>query len=284
MAKPLRLITWNIQWGLGVDGRVDLARIVADARAIADFDLLCLQEISDNFGVLAGNDGANQFATLAALLPDHAAVEGVAVDRHTPGVGRQRFGNLLFSRLPVSQVLRHQLPWPAQPEKPTMARMALEAIVHLPDGPLRVTTTHLEVHSVEQRAAQLARLREIQHDASGHARHRVHAHKEGSPFQSIARSGRGILTGDFNCLPDEAALAALQADQPDGSPVYRDCWPLAHGTIPHPPTADLHAGDTPRCLDYVLVSSDLSGRVRRVEVDTTTRASDHQPVLLEIET
>ena len=27
----MKLITWNIQWGLGMDGRVDLARIVAEA-------------------------------------------------------------------------------------------------------------------------------------------------------------------------------------------------------------------------------------------------------------
>ncbi len=31
----MRLLTWNIQWGLGMDGRVDLARIVAHARALA---------------------------------------------------------------------------------------------------------------------------------------------------------------------------------------------------------------------------------------------------------
>ena len=46
----MKLITWNIQWGLGIDGRVDLKRIVDDARRIADFDVLCLQEVSDNFG------------------------------------------------------------------------------------------------------------------------------------------------------------------------------------------------------------------------------------------
>ena len=43
------LITWNVQWCRGVDGRVDPARIVAEAKALADFDVLCLQEIADNF-------------------------------------------------------------------------------------------------------------------------------------------------------------------------------------------------------------------------------------------
>ena len=36
----MKLITWNIQWGRGADGRVDLDRIVAHAQRFADFDVL----------------------------------------------------------------------------------------------------------------------------------------------------------------------------------------------------------------------------------------------------
>src|SRR5438445_3585789 len=32
----MKLITWNIQWGRGADGRVDLERILAHARRLAD--------------------------------------------------------------------------------------------------------------------------------------------------------------------------------------------------------------------------------------------------------
>jgi endonuclease/exonuclease/phosphatase family metal-dependent hydrolase len=35
----MKLITWNIQWGLGIDGRVDLERIVSAARDLARFDV-----------------------------------------------------------------------------------------------------------------------------------------------------------------------------------------------------------------------------------------------------
>ena len=65
----MHLITWNIQWGRGCDGRVDLVRIVDHARALADFDVLCLQEVADNFPALMDNDDSDQFAALAALLP-----------------------------------------------------------------------------------------------------------------------------------------------------------------------------------------------------------------------
>ena len=45
----MKLITWNVQWCRGVDWRVDPARVAAEARRLADFDVLCLQEIADNF-------------------------------------------------------------------------------------------------------------------------------------------------------------------------------------------------------------------------------------------
>ena len=66
----MNLITWNVQWCRGVDLRVDPARIVAEARRLADFDVLCLQEIADNFPdpQLGGNDATDQFAKLAELF------------------------------------------------------------------------------------------------------------------------------------------------------------------------------------------------------------------------
>ncbi|MDF2972993.1 MAG: endonuclease [Microvirga sp.] len=89
----IRIITWNIQWGLGIDERVDLKRLIDDARAIADFDVLCLQEVSDNFSELKGSSGGNQFAEVAELLPDYTAIEGVALDIPGRSGGRSRFGN-----------------------------------------------------------------------------------------------------------------------------------------------------------------------------------------------
>src|SRR5688572_4117242 len=107
----MKLITWNIQWGLGMDGKVDLERMVAHAASMADFDVLCLQEVSDNFSNLKANPGNDQFAEVAALLPGHTAIEGVALDIPDGAGGRRRFGNMILSRLPVGIVLRYTLPW-----------------------------------------------------------------------------------------------------------------------------------------------------------------------------
>ena len=142
----MNLITWNVQWCRGVDLRVDPARIADEARRLADFDVLCLQEIADNYPDprLGGSDGDDQFARLAELLPDCMAIPGVAVDQPGDGGRRRRFGNMILSRLPVLQVYRYLLPYPCDPGVPGMPRVAIEAIVRAATGDVRVITTHLE--------------------------------------------------------------------------------------------------------------------------------------------
>ena len=89
----MKLVTWNIQWGRGADGRVDLDRIVAHARRFADFDVLCLQEVSAGYPELPGCDGSEQFVAIAARLPGYTRLDGVATDTPHPAGERRRFGN-----------------------------------------------------------------------------------------------------------------------------------------------------------------------------------------------
>ncbi len=148
----MRLVDWNIQWGRGVDGRVDLARIVREAKSLCDFDVLCVQEITRGFhesegaGGLAGGPSPDQFAELARLLPDAVVIDAIGSDLPSLSAAglRRQFGNAIVSRIPVRQVLRHSLPWPADPAKPSMQRVALEAVVETDVGAMRVITTHLE--------------------------------------------------------------------------------------------------------------------------------------------
>jgi len=137
------IISWNVQWCRGIDGKVDPARIVRTARELADFDVLCLQEIAVNFPALAGSQGEDQVHELALGLADYTPLFGAATDLADERGGRRRFGDCIFTRLPVLQVFPHLLPWPADPGVPSMQRLALEAVLHTPGGPLRVITTHL---------------------------------------------------------------------------------------------------------------------------------------------
>ncbi|HEV3104788.1 MAG TPA: endonuclease, partial [Trinickia sp.] len=65
----MRLISWNVQWGRDASGNVDMARTLGEARRIADFDVICMQEVTRGFSVLPGGPSADQYADIAAALP-----------------------------------------------------------------------------------------------------------------------------------------------------------------------------------------------------------------------
>lgn len=282
----MKLITWNIQSGRGVDGRVDLARIVAHARRLADFDVLCLQEVACAYPEVRGGDGADQFRQLAQLLPGFHAVSGIAVDAPAPGGGRRGFGNMILSRYPVGPVFRHLLPWPADSRVKSMQRIALEATLESPLGLLRIMTTHLEYYSPMQRFAQIERLRLLQQEGYAHACHPGTGAVSDGPFFQAPRGRSCILTGDFNALPDSEEIKRLVAPFDDMTPSFRDAWELAHPGQAHAPTVGLYDKvqwpGKPFTFDFIFVSADLAGKVRRLEADALSDASDHQPLSIEL--
>lgn len=281
----MQLITWNIQSCRGCDGRVDAKRIVDVCRSMADFDVLCLQEVARNYPDLPGSSGEDQFALLASLLPDFSAHAGIAVDILGADGGRSQFGNLILTRYPAIQVFAHLLPWPADLAVPSMQRVALEAVLAAPAGPLRVTTTHLEYYSEVQRRQQLNRLRELQAQAFEHRNDRNHSRKEGGPFATRPRPASAILTADFNFRADDALHARIIAPYADGTPAYLDAWQVRHGGRLHDPTIGVHDREQwpeAYACDFIFITEDLAGRVEDVAVNLDTDASDHQPVLLRL--
>lgn len=280
----MRVLTWNIRWGCGCDERVDLDRIAAVLRA-HDADVVCLQEVAANHPGLAGSVGEDQIALLAGRFPRYSAHFAAGSDLAGDDGVRRLFGNMILSRLPVAQVLRHSLPWTAEAGAPSMPRVAIEAIIVADSGPLRVTTTHLEYYAPTQRAAQVRRLRELHEEAHSHAA-APPPPEDGidPPFRHARRTRSAVLCGDFNCEPGSPEIQDLLLPF-DGAPALKDAWTLAHGARPHAPTVGLHGcpwPDRAYCCDFFFVSEDLAPRIARVEVDAETAASDHQPVLLEI--
>lgn len=278
----LRIVTWNIQWGLGIDETQNLKRLIGDARAIADFDVLCLQEVSDNFANLKGNDGSDQFAELGHLLPGYTAIAGVGLDIPDGAGGRRRFGNMILSRLPVLQVLRYTLPWEAAATR-NMPRLLLEAVVEAPSGPLRIMTTHLEYSSSELRRAQVEGIREAHRTA--HERHLTPRENGPGTYVRFPTTSSAVLTGDFNMRPEDPVKRRISDPFGNGTPRLLDAWEAAKGASPHPPSFCLfeQSNGPPHCCDFMFVTEDLASRVSRVAYDQNTQASDHQPVLLELD-
>mgnify|MGYP001309564701 CR=1 FL=1 len=282
----MRLLTWNIQWGRGMDGRVDLTRILAEIRAMAEFDVICLQEVAVNFPGLPGSAGEDEMAILAAGLPGYTAIYGPATDLPDGRGGRKLFGNALFSRLPVGQVWRHLLPWPSDPAVTSMQRALLEVVVATASGPVRVLTTHLEYYSRLQREAQIDAIRQLHAEACVHARQpRQGKGEEGGSFEVFARPSAAILCGDMNYPAEAAERARMLAPYGDGTLAWLDSWSVLHGETPHAPTVGIHKVDwveRPCCFDFVFVTEDLAPRLRGHHVNAETAASDHQPVWIEL--
>jgi endonuclease/exonuclease/phosphatase family metal-dependent hydrolase len=277
----MRLLTWNIQCGKGCDGVVDLARIVAVAKSLADADVFCFQEVSDGFDALDG--GTDQSAQLAALLPDHRPVFRPAVETIDSQGRSHRFGNMTLSRLPILQIAAHLLPWPRAGVARSMRRLALEVTVQAAFGPVRIVNTHLEFHSAAQREAQIMRLLDLQEEAS--ANPLVPAAKHTNPYTSQTAAVSSLLCGDFNFDVSDPQYQHLQSSARPGLK-YRDAWAICRPGQSHRPTCGIYDRaqwpDGADCRDFIFLSEDLADRVRSIEVDEATAASDHQPVFIEI--
>lgn len=284
----MRLIDWNVQWGRDADGVVDLPRTIAAARGLGDFDVLCLQEVTRGFAALPGRPGPDQFAELAALLPGYTIVDAIGADLPAlgPGAPRRQFGNAIASRLPVRRVLRHLLPWPADAGAPSMPRVALDVELVTPSGPLRVVTTHLEFYSARQRLAQVDALRDRHREACAHADRPAPAENATGPFSATGQPRDAIVCGDFNSAFDSDAYRRMLAPIADAPP-FVDAWIVRHPGCTPPPTAGVYDtaqwSEGPLACDFVFVTDTLLPRVNRCEIDGDLRASDHQPVVLELD-
>ena len=99
----MKIVTYNIQYGSGKDGRIDLGRI---AQAVDGADVIALQEVDRNWRRSGMTD---QVAELTALLNGYHWVYGPYFDvdassREADGRltnRRRQFGPMLLSKMPI---------------------------------------------------------------------------------------------------------------------------------------------------------------------------------------
>ncbi len=277
----MRLLTWNIQCGKGCDGVTDLSRIVAVARQSLDADVFCFQEVSANFSRFG--DGADQSAQLVALLPSYSAIFRPAIETVDRAGSIHCFGNMTLSRLPVLQIANHLLPFPGAGGVRSMRRHALEVTVQASFGAIRIVNTHLEFHSADQRHAQITRLLDLQQDASGSPKQASSGHDEPYGSQTVAASS--LMCGDFNFDVADPQHTLIDRSGRRGLN-YRDAWTANRPGRQRAPTCGIYDRaqwpDGPDCRDFIFVTEDLVRRVRSIEVNAATDASDHQPLGIEV--
>lgn len=282
----MKVVTYNVQWFKGLDNVVDIARVLNVAREMADFDALCMQEVAVNYTALTGTLQPNQPAIVKQLLPGFEVFFSPAIDELSPcGTMRQQFGNLIATRLPVRQVQHTPLPYPNPPvtqPTPSMQRIALTCTVQAPWGPVRLITSHLEYYNQVMRHAQTQALRELHLQGCALAAQPSKT-EQGTPYQPKPLTTDTIICGDFNFESDSEEYATML--QTDASCNLVNSFDILHPGATYPSTFrlfDRTYGPEPVGCDFFFVSDSLAPRVKGFAVNQVTQASDHQPVLLEL--
>lgn len=289
----VRLVTYNIQYGRGRDGRFDLERIASE---VAGADIIALQEV-ERFWSRSGK--IDQPLELARLLRGYYWVYGAGVDLHlepdaTADAGdsskRRQFGNMLLAKSPILASRNHLLPKYASLGPMSLQRNALEGVIDAAPEPLRVYSVHLTHLSAETRAPQIERLLAIHRDAV-----REGAVVMGNALKSEwtvdgmppAMPRTAIMMGDFNAEPDSAEYQRMvgpsspyggQIVNPEG---FVDAWVAVGHRRDEGVTADIDG--RPVRLDYCFVGAALAPQLRDCRIDDAAEGSDHQPVWVEID-
>jgi endonuclease/exonuclease/phosphatase family metal-dependent hydrolase len=289
----IKLASYNIQYGVGKDDRLDLARSAAE---VGDADIVALQEVETGNPLHGLVDQPAQIARLLRL--EHNAY-GAGVDIYLgervpggyPGL-RRKFGNMILSRWPLLSVVNHTLPTLAVRNATQLQRTAMEVVVETPGGALRLCTTHLDHLSPMTRLPQIAMLRDIA----------LEAPRRGAPWSGVPGNPAGfgdpelpwprgcVVIGDMNFAPDGPEYEYLVGDISPltGARVSRaegllDAWVLTgHGeadglTFVRP--------DRPKArLDHCFVTSELAPAIVSMDIDEKAVGSDHQPIFVTLDT
>ncbi len=295
----MRFVTYNIHFGIGRDGVLDLDRITA---AVDGADVIGLNEVECHW---PRSGMVHQPEELARRLPRYHWVYGPTFDVDGSEIAddgrvlnrRRQHGNLLMSRLPILSTRNHVLPKFHGLNHFSTAASAIEGVIDTPGGAIRVYVVHLGSLTTEERQAQLAAL----------LASRERSYAEGGEWTGSPIGGAGvdwscgdpappnpyeaILMGDFNAMPGSAEYQTMIAMTPGNKgPVryrhgFTDAWVAANGTAGGETkiTDQDNPGRVDSRIDYCFVANALADRISSARVDVDAPGSDHQPLWAEID-
>ena len=267
----MRFVTYNIHSGVGRDGHHNLDRI---AEAVDGADVIALQEVDRHW---PRSGMVDQVQELAKRLPEYWWFFGANIDLHSPAGfpgeasdRRRQFGNLLMSRTPL--LATRNIPLPRAPGEPrSMARGAVEAVIHSRRGELRVLSTHLCYLSERTRLHQLESLADLQQAATDGDAAWVGEHPTDGGWvvgDEPEVPAAAVMLGDLNIFPGSEPHERFAASP---RAPFVDAWLQVRDGDPG---ATKDGGR----IDYCLVTPELGPAVKWAWVDDRADGSDHQPV------
>jgi endonuclease/exonuclease/phosphatase family metal-dependent hydrolase len=223
--RPLRVATFNIHHGVGLDGLLDLERIAATVDSTGA-EVVGLQEVDVHFGMRSNFvDQANWLADRLGMYVVFGA--NLDFDPLTPDAPRRQYGTAILSAHRIRAWTNTLLPRPEGGEQ----RGLLEAHIRVRGFPVRVFNTHLQHNSQVERLAQIAAIRDV-----------------------LAGTDESVvMLGDLNATPESAEIANLTEE-------LVDAWVTAG--VGDGFTFD---AATPHArIDYVMSSGDIVARTATV--------------------
>jgi endonuclease/exonuclease/phosphatase family metal-dependent hydrolase len=223
--RGLRVASFNIRHGVGLDGVLDLARIAAVVER-SGAEVVGLQEVDNHWS--ARSDFVDQATWLAERLDMHVAFgANLDLDPPAPGSPRRQFGTAILSAHKIRSTTNTLLPRPLGGEQ----RGLLEVLIKVRGIPVRVFNTHLQHDSQVERLAQVDQIRQVLATAN----------------ESV------VLLGDLNATPETPEIEGL-------TDLLVDAWVTAG--VGDGFTFD---AATPHArIDYVMSSGDVVARTAAV--------------------
>lgn len=248
---PLKVMSFNVAHGLGMDNKVDLeqtARVIEEAQP----DIIGLQEIDRCF--TARSSFCDQVEWFKNRLGMHAAF-GANLDFEPldPAMPRRQYGNAILSKHAIRHTENHLMANIAP--STTEQRGVLEAVIEVKGAFLSFFCAHLSLEDEELRV-NIQQILEI----SGKSR-----------FPQI-------LTGDFNAVPESPHIKRLTNRFND---VFLEVGKGDAYTYPSPVHTPSGYDDLKPMarIDYIFTGNDVE--VEKAAV-VETDVSDHLPIIAEL--
>jgi endonuclease/exonuclease/phosphatase family metal-dependent hydrolase len=302
----MKIVTYNIQFGLGKGGVFDLEKIAGE---VDGADIIALQEV-ERYWKRSGN--VDQPEKLGQILHNYYWAYGpyFDVDASIPqpdgGIKnvRRQFGNMILSKTPILSTRLFPLPKSALRERHNMVVGVFEGVIKLQhDGALRIYNAHLGARSQHDRVKQINSIRDTIRRApseggawTGELAHSLwenHAHtlwEEDDTPPPMPESF--VLLGDFNLEAKDPEYDHLVGPR-DGdlgrltsSEEFIDTW-VASGHDENEGVSystGSSTGDAQSMrIDYAFVDQSMKERVLGARIDEAAQGSDHQPYWIELD-
>jgi endonuclease/exonuclease/phosphatase family metal-dependent hydrolase len=248
LPSEIRVVSYNIRHGEGMDGKIDLPRI-AKAVLVAKPDIIAFEEVDQNTRRTHGVDQPAELARLTGMK----AVFGRNIDFEGGGYGTAVLTNLPIRSSKSVKLKSYYAPTKENPEQRGVQVLELGAT----DGPgLLFLCTHLDFRPPDnERMNSALTINEL-------------IKKRGSEL--------AIIAGDFNATPDSRPIHEFAKEWKIADPPTR-----ADGSAEKnsKPILTFPAEKPDRRIDYVMCRPANRWEIFEVRVLDERVASDHRPLL-----